>query len=278
MNDTVTFLVDSLFVYPIKACAGVRVAQLHFTERSTIQDDREWVVIDPTDEVTWQGAHPRLALVQPALHAGGLTLRAPGESMLVVPGPGADADRTIRLWNDSAKLMETHAGRDAGDGAAAFLERVTGAKLRLVRLDIEARTRPSINPVHVTSLHSLAELNEHLQAHGGAAAQMARLRPNLVLAGGGPQALAFLEEQVARLVWGAEAQQNELTLFDRCVRCVVPNVDPGTADVSEAPLQALAVLSAQRFPNQPVCFGVYGRPTRPSVLSQGDLLVAELSF
>ena len=278
MPPLLSFLVDSLFVYPIKACSGVRVSQLHFAETGMIQGDREWVVIDVDDAVVWQGAHPRLALIRPTLHGADLVLDAQGESPLPVPNPGADSSCAVRIWNDATKTMESHTGFDAGGGVARFLERVTKARLRLVRLDASACARKSINPVHLASVQSLAELNQFLASRGLACAEMSRFRPNVVLRGQDAQVLPFTEEQVSRFVWGPGAEGHQLAVFGKCVRCIVPNVNPATAAIEDEPLQSVSALSAQRYPGEPSYFGVYGRPKGPASLPEGEILRAELSF
>ncbi len=173
MHNTLRFHVDALFIYPIKACAGLRVARLEFLAQGMVAGDREWVVVDTQGEVVWQGSHPRLALVQPSLQAGSLVLTAPGEAQVTVPPPGGAAACEIRIWNDVDKCMETHTGFDAGPQAAQLLETVTQAKLRLVRLGAAAQSRPCVNPVHLVSQLSLSELNQHLMASGGVEAETA---------------------------------------------------------------------------------------------------------
>jgi uncharacterized protein len=278
MQESLRLHVDALFVYPIKACAGLQVARLDFLDAGQIAGDREWVVVDAQQETVWQGSHPRLALVHPRFEAGYLVLSVPGEPDVVVPTPVPSSVCEVRIWNDFAKTLETFTGLDAGHAAADLLQRVTGETLRLVRLGEQAVARVSVNPVHLVSQLSLSELNEQLLAQGAPPAEIARLRPNIVLGGVGDPSFAFLEEQIASLSWGTATQRCELDMLGKCVRCVVPDVDPVTAAVNPETSQAIATISAQRYPGAPSYFGMYARPANACSMAQGTVLEVELCF
>ncbi len=245
--------VASLFIFPVKACAGLAVNRLVFTEAGFIEGDREWAITDAAGQPTWQGEHPRLALVQPAFDGLSLLLQAPDAALLRVP--------------------RGEAGPDAGPAASAFLRAVTGADLRLVRLDEAAFARSSVNPVHLLSRASLDELNQALRSRGLAAAEVQRFRPNIVLDGEG--FVPFLEEQITRLRWG---DGGELQATQPCVRCIVPNVDPRTGAAGAEPGPTVAELSARRRPGQPSILGIYARPARAAVLTQGAAVQLELAL
>lgn len=278
MRETLSVRADSLYLYPIKACAAMRVACLRFTESGMIDGDREWVVIDAAGNVTWQGSHPRLALVQARIREGRLQVNVPGLPTLDLPCAGDAGRRDIQIWNDGLQAMETFSGYDAGPDAAALLRLVTGADLRLVRLAPSALTRASLNPAHLVSTASLTELNDALAVVNHEAAEAVRFRPNIVLSAFEPPMIPFLEEQFSGLSWRHDDREHWLALTGHCIRCVVPNVDPVTATVSEAPLATVAAQSAQRYPSQPAYFGMYARASAGAVLLEGQVLEAALAF
>lgn len=278
MSNFLKVRAESLFIYPVKACGGIRVPRLHFTTAGSIEGDREWVVVDGNGEVVWQGSHPRLALVRPMIHDTMLVLESPGISPIEISMIHSENPCRICLWNDSAKISESYIGFDAGSHAAEFLHRVTGSELRLVRLDANAVSRNSVNPVHLMSTSSLHELNQFLSATGPKPAEMIRFRPNIVLGGIDEPLLPFIEEQFTRLKWTSDAGSNSMTIIGQCIRCIVPNVDPVTAEVSDEPLIAVTKLSAQRFPGGPSYLGIYGKPLQRAALLEQDILEAELSF
>ena len=75
----------ALYIHPIKACAALAVDELLLDASGRAFGDREWAVIDAQDAVTWQGSHPRLALVRPCLEGAGLRLHAPGHGDIATP-------------------------------------------------------------------------------------------------------------------------------------------------------------------------------------------------
>jgi uncharacterized protein YcbX len=274
MPDLHAARIDALFVYPIKAGGALRVNELEITAEGLIRGDREWAVIDEKNEVTWQGAHPRLARLQPMQAHGALQVAAPGEAAADVPADGPA--RLVQLWNDSVKEMETFTAFDAGDAVAALLQRVTGSALRLVRFGPDALARRGVNPLHLVSTTSLDELNQHLSVDGLPPAEALRFRPNLVLGAADEPLLPFIEDQLACLHDAAGAWRMPVSTL--CVRCVVPGVDPQTGEVSAALPPAVAVLSAERFPGGPSCFGVYATPVPGTRIFAGGRVGLELAF
>ena len=101
-----------------------------------------------------------------------------------------------------------------------------------------------------------------------------RYRPNIVLSGALDE---FIEESVASLTWDGATSRMPLEITAPCVRCVVPNVDPASAQVDETVGDALARLSLQRRPGATV-FGVYARGAAGARLRVGDKARLELAF
>lgn len=263
--------VDALYIHPVKGCAAQPVESLSFREDGGAEGDRGWAIVDERFEVTWQGAHPRLAHVRPTLASTALLLQAPDSVLLAVAHGAPLAPAQVSIWNERERRADVFSCDDAGDAVARWLRQVTGAPLRLVRLGEAARRRDTLEPLHLVTRASADAVDSHLATEGLPAADVRRYRPNVVLRGTLP---AFEEEHVRRLD-GARVQ---IELTGPCVRCVVPNVDPDEASTSPAVLDTLTVLSARRRPHQPVGFGVYGRATPGAVLRLGDVLTAEHAF
>ena len=277
MNQSVAMQVESLHIYPIKSCAGINLSEVHFAPDGHIVMDREWAVVDPKGEVTWQGAYPRLALVKPEYDGATLTLATASRSAYRIPPLQEHNTCNFRIWNDQAKRSEVHHGIDAGDEAAEFLREVTGTGLRLVLLSREAIQRTSAHPIHLISRQSLEEFNRFQQARGDEPASMMRFRPNIVLSGG-ENLGAFPEEHVTQLSGETRGGACRLELYERCIRCIVPDVDPEIGTIKSGVLQAVAQLSAERYPGQPPSLGVYGRARQSGILRTGDRVMAELWF
>lgn len=264
--------IAQLWRYPVKSCAGEAVDTLDLDADGWPAGDRAWGIADASGELTWMGAHPRLALVSATLEAGRMTLRTQDRS-LSVPLDAGEAV-VIRGWNGERQDFDHLDAWDAGDEAAALLNTATGERLRLVRLSMDAQRRAFLNALHVVGDGSL-QAWQHAVAHPlGGAAQ--RARPNIVLTSddGGPLT-PFIEDLMAAARLGDTLS---LQRSDVCVRCVVPTVDPATGEPQPTTLDALTRLSAERAPGAPVQFGIYARGSGAGRLRVGDRVELMLDF
>lgn len=263
--------IAGLWRYPVKSCAGEAVDTLMLDADGWPSGDRGWGVVDAGGELTWMGAHARLALVRAALAPDGLTLHAQGRS-LIVPLDGGD-ETSARGWNGERQDFDALQCWNAGDEAAELLHTTTGERLRLVRLSHAAQRRPFLNALHVLSDASLQAWQQAVTQPLTGFAQ--RARPNIVLqAEDGGDLPPFIEDIVT------EARIGALTLSRTsvCVRCVMPTVDPATGEPQPIALDALTRLSAERAPGAPVQFGVYARGGSAGVLRVGDRVELSLNF
>ncbi|WP_423598335.1 MOSC N-terminal beta barrel domain-containing protein [Roseateles sp. MS654] len=274
--------VEALYVYPVKSCAGLRVPALRFDAEGRIGGDREWIVVDARGELAWQGSHPKLALVRPALLPDALLLRGGAlQPLRLAREPLGDSGAWVDalIWDPAERRMVPRRGRDAGALAAQFLRELTGEDLRLVKLDRDAVLATAPNPLHAVSVESLAELNDHLAAQGLDRIDERRLRPNVLLRGLHEASMPFMEEHVMQLVWRDDAGTwRRLVSPTACERCIVPNVDPDAGVAQSGIDLAIATLSAQRFPGQASRFGVYLSPPAGGSLTEGTELTMELDF
>jgi uncharacterized protein YcbX len=269
----------ALFTYPVKACAGVPVQALELDARGGAVGDRQWAIVDAQGEVTWQGSHPRLALVRPQLGASGLALGANGFASVTTPPEPSLMPCSAKIWNDAGARHDTFEAADAGDEVAAWLAAVTGAALRLVRLGERALAREGLAPLHLVFEASVEAVDAELAGAGQGPADARRYRANIVLAAAAGGVFdAFVEDAVRALAWQGRAAAVRLDVTAPCIRCVVPNVDPASARVDPATLAALEQLSQRRHPGGPTTFGIYARGTPGARLHVGDAARLELAF
>ena len=266
-----TARIAALWRYPVKSCAGEAVDTLPLDADGWPVGDRGWGIVDAGGELTWMGAHPRLALVHARLSGTALMLQALGRS-LAVPGDGGDA-LDVRGWNSERQAFDLLQAWDAGEDAAALLKAATGERLRLVRLSLEAQRRPIMNALHIVGVGSLQAWQAALSQPLDGLAQ--RARPNLLLsAEDGAHLQPFIEDLMTEARIGAVT----LRRTTPCVRCVMPTVEPATGEPEPLALDALAQLSAERAPGAPVQFGIYARGDGPGRLSVGDRVALTLAF
>lgn len=255
--------VSELYLHPIKSCAGLPVRERALIETG-LDLDREWMVVDAHGEMLTQRELPRMALVQPTLRDHDIVLRAPGMLALHVWLDRVEARCRVRVWDDEVDAW------DMGDLAGQWFSDFLGQpKLRLVRFDLEGRTRlaerrwtgeldaPTVFadgfPLLVASTGSLAELNRRLAGAGHGAVTMARFRPNLVLDG---LPHPHDEDMLQTLQIDSPEGPVVLRLVKPCVRCTIPDVDPATAERGQAVAQTLAGYRADARMKGGLTFGM----------------------
>jgi uncharacterized protein YcbX len=232
-------VIASLWVYPVKSCAGVQVPEAILTETG-LEFDRAWMVVDEHGVFVTQRELPRMALIRPQLKYHDMVLRAPGMLALHIALDQVEAPVRVKVWRDEVPAY------DMGAIAAQWFSDFLGAKLRLVRFDPEHKRVSSpqwtgdveaLNqfsdgyPLLVISQASLDQLNEKLAAQGVAAVGMARFRPNIVLGDpvGGDALAPHDEDRLDVLQVSTEQGPVRLQPVKPCPRCPIPNIDPATA-------------------------------------------------
>jgi uncharacterized protein len=250
-----------LFVYPIKSCAGVELAEAVLTETG-FDLDRAWMVVDPQGEFVTQRELPRMALIRPQLKHFEVVLRAPGMLALHLAIDAVEQPMKVRVWGDDV------AAYDMGDTAAQWFTDFLGRPLRLVRFDPEVRRLSPLEwtagqevpnqfsdafPLLVLGEGSLAELNRRLVAQGHEAVGVERFRPNIVLAGLEPHDEDRLD--VLRIATGG-ATAVLLRPVKPCPRCPIPNIDPATARIDPQVSDTLQAYRANERVGGAVAFGM----------------------
>lgn len=250
----------ALHIYPIKSCAGLSLNESLLVETG-LAYDRAWMVVDEGGAMLTQREHPRLALVRPAFKGSELVLRAPGMLALHLRLDTVEAPTRVQVWDDVVKAY------DMGALAAQWFSDYLGTRVRLSRFDPEeqrwsspawtgeARAGNAFSdgfPLLVTGSASLDDLNRRLAARGGAEVGMQRFRPNLVFSGW----QAYDEDHVHELTVSTDDGPVQLRLVKPCVRCSIPNVDPGDASTSDEPGATLAAYRSDPRMHGGITFGV----------------------
>ncbi|KAG7385720.1 hypothetical protein PHYPSEUDO_001174 [Phytophthora pseudosyringae] len=229
--------VAGLFVYPVKSCAGVALAEAQLTPKGLLYD-REWVIIDgERDKFVTQRRYPKMALIQPKVLPGmdeeatSLVLTAEGVSDLEVPvvHAGEGQLRVVSIWKDKVEAI------DQGDAAAKWLDAFMGEdkcrfRLTRVRDGYTRHTKPKYAPGYATNFadafpfllaleESLEEFNTTLETP----VPMNRFRPNIVLRG----SPAFADEH-----WNCiSIDGTHFRNVRPCARCGMPSVNQETGQV-----------------------------------------------
>ena len=250
----------SLYVHPIKSCAGIEL------RRSLLLDtgldlDRAWMLVDEQGEFVTQRELPRLALIQPTLRHDDMVLRAPGMLALHLALDRAESELRVRVWDDWVPAW------DMGALAAQWCSDFAGRPLRLVRFDPDYRRLSDSRwtgahlgqtafadgfALLVISTASLAELNRRLVERGEPSVDMRRFRPNIVLDG----IEAHDEDHIDLLEIDTPQGTVRLKLVKPCARCSIPGVDPDSGEQGHAVTDALAAYRADARVGGGITFGM----------------------
>lgn len=243
---------SSLYRFPLKSGAGEKIEEAS-SDVLGLVGDRRWMVVDAdSGKFLSQRVLPQMAVLQARWQNEQLVrLDAPDmESLLVkVPEPPAH-ERGVVIWRDNLRVP------DAGDDAAAWLTRLLGRPARLVYLPTERGIqidqgyaqpgeRTAFSDGFPFLLIGQASLDD-LCARIGRPLDMLRFRPNLVVAGAAP----YAEDSWRRIRIGAI----EFRVVKPCTRCVIPTIDPLTAERSPD-REPLASLMTYRKGEGGVFFG-----------------------
>ncbi len=229
---------SSLYRFPLKSAAGEALQQCASDALGLVGDRRWMVVAAGTGRFLTQRAVPTMALLQAHWDAEtALRLTAPGMQELLVAVPDAKVMRCVQIWSSNAVVP------DAGDAAAAWLTDFLGQPCRLVYLPEDDGIQVDLDyarlgertafsdgfPFLLIGQGSLDDLIRRV----GRPLEMLRFRPNLVISGTEP----YAEDGWTRIRIG----QLAFRIVKPCSRCVIPTLDPFTAerDPDREPLNTL---------------------------------------
>lgn len=260
--------IGALAIYPLKSGRQVELASM-LLDRFGPAGDRRWMLVDASGRFVTQRTHPRMCLMSATIEADGLLLlQAPGQPDVLVR-PVAQPDQLqVTVWEDEVAALAVSPAADAW--CSDFLD----MPVRLVWMP--ESTQRTVSPAHAGAGHLTGFSDgfpvllvtqsslDHLNARLPSPVDWRRFRPNIVIAGDVPP---HAEDGWQRLQVG----EVELAVVKPCSRCVIPSIDPDTADKNSQILTALRGYRAG--PDGKTYFGqnviVTRRPDR-ACLSLGD--------
>jgi hypothetical protein len=261
---------SEIHLYPVKSLAGIALQRASL-DAMGLHHDRRWMLVDPVGRFLTQRSHPQMALIQPRLAHGMLTLSKAGMPDHRVPSASGDMRRVrVEVWRDRVEAVHLGAQTDA------WLSRAIGVSCRLVFIEEDEVRQCDLNyavegertafsdgfPLLLISQGSLDDLNRRLDE----VLPMRRFRPNLVVAGCAP----YAEDGWRRIVIGDVAMR----VVKPCSRCVITTIDPATGiKGKDEPLRTLATY---RMRGNQVYFGQNLIHEQQGVLTVGQELVAQL--
>lgn len=236
--------VSELCIYPVKSLGAIHLSRMQLDAFGPARD-RRYVVANAEGRFVTQREFPRMTLVHVDFNDdNSLQFSAPAmPDFLLQPivenaAPCETPVREITVWRDRVQAC------DMGDAIAAWLSTYIGADVRLFYMPDDsvravdpqygqAGDRVSFAdgfPALLIGAGSLDEFNRALPEP----ITSTRFRPNIVVAG----ALPYAEDNWRRLRIGSI----EFDVVKPCSRCVIPSIDPLTAQKQPIVVQTLARL------------------------------------
>lgn len=256
--------IAELWLYPIKACAGVRIEKAQVELRGLCRD-RRYMVVDAAGRFFTQREEPGLQAVRTELRADATVMTTTAGSC-ELPNVLRNGPRlSVTVWESDCEALEHTEG-------SRLLTAALGRALKLVYMpdDVErsvdedyARPGDIVSfadafPLLLANQSSLDDLNRVL----GQAVSMKRFRPNVVVRG----ARAFEEERWEHVAIG----NTPFRVVKACTRCAVVNVNPATGTRSSK--EPLATLTEHHAPEGKPVFGVNLTPDLAGAVKLGAVL------
>ena len=226
--------VSKLAIYPVKSCAPILANHRHI-DQFGLAFDRRWMVVDSNGNFITQRQYPRMCLVNAQLDNEQLTLSVDGMPALTV-STLLDKSVNVTVWGDRCLAQ------DCGDEAANWLSKFLQTDCRLVYFPADGFRQVDKDyankgegtafadgfPLLLISQASMDDLNNRMVEP----MDIMRFRPNLVVAG----CDAYAEDNWERIRVG----DLTMRIVKPCSRCVIPSINPLTAEKSAEPTKTLA--------------------------------------
>lgn len=231
--------VGSLLIYPVKSLGHQSLTSV-VVEARGLRGDRRLMVVDANGVFITQREIAQLVLISAQWQGNALCLRHGNESCVVPPYDAQCqqqySPKRVRVWNDNVDAV------DLGDDVAAALSRWVGKDVRLVYMGDDCLRQVDLAygntgdivsfadgyPVLLIGAASIAQFNSTLSAPVTAM----NFRPNIVV----ENSAAFAEDGWQRVRIGEVV----FDIVKPCSRCVVPSINPATAQKNAEITRALA--------------------------------------
>jgi len=256
---------SGIVIYPVKSLAGIAVSSC-IVDKTGLQHDRKWMLIDQDGQFLSQRVLPRMALIKTAIINGNLVLSAPNQQDLILPlTPNEGELVNCVIWHDACQAL--HYSEHADQWFSHFLQqpcRLVYHPDSTVRTVDQHYAKPDDQtafsdgfPFLLVSENSLVALNAAMQLDFS----MSRFRPNLIISG----CDSYAEDGWREITIG----KIDFRLPKPCSRCSVPTIDPITAETGKEPL---TTLNRTRKWNNKVYFGQNAIHNQCGVLQVNDLV------
>ncbi len=260
--------ISSLYVYPIKSCAGFSVTEAKVTPTG-LEHDREYMLIDDNGRFITQRQYPLMATIKTQLTtSGSITVSHEGQKDIVIDTDDAKEDVFVKIWDDEFTALKF------GGKYSQWFTNAIGASCHLVkmisgnRLVKQKYTHDVAIPnsfVDGYPVHFITEASvKWIEEQTGEKIPEQRYRPNIVIPGQYP----FDEDHIGLIKIG----DVEFEFVKSTYRCAITQTDQETGAKYLEPIRYFNDPKSTRKTWNGVAFGQYLVPSGEGVIRVGDKL------
>lgn len=267
-----TTQVSNLHIYPIKSIAGISLSSATVTELG-LNEDRRFVLSDPSGEFITARTEPKLCLVQSKLSHQGISLIADDMPELsLMYDQFSNQYQDVNVWGDKVS------GQICSDAANQWFSDYLKRPCQLIFFGEHSFREKKANtenarkvafadgyPLLLISQSSLDDLNERLSSKQLDQVSMANFRPNIVV----QHSLAFEEDTWQHIRIG----EVEFIVSKPCERCIFTTVNPKTGEKHPERQPLKTLQSYRQNEANEVLFGQNLIPLNEGIINQGDPIV-----
>jgi uncharacterized protein YcbX len=243
------FIINELWIYPIKSLGGIRVNEAEVSDRGFLYD-RRWMLVDETGRFLSQREFPQLSLLEVSLLGNQLFVSLKNKPTIQIAIPFLDEapSRVVQIWEDTCLAWQYPDvfNKFFSDFLQKNVELVFMPTSSQRKVDVKYAKNGDITsfsdgyPFLLIGQASLDDLNQKLANP----IPMNRFRPNIVFKGG----FAFEEDTWKQFRVG----EVDFICAKPCARCVVTTISQETAKQEKEPLKTLSTY--RKFGNK-ILFG-----------------------
>lgn len=259
------YQISSIYIYPIKSLAGVKL-QKATTTPFGFKYDRRWMLIDEQNTFISQRTKHKMALFEVKISDNNIVVGYKDEQQLIPLEIKTGKKINVNIWKDTTEAILFNK-----PAINKWFSSILGCSCRLVFMpENSSRTMdtqyvPSKQQVSFADGYqylligeqSLVLLNNKLTNP----VTINRFRPNIVFAGGN----AFDEDKFKHIT----INHCKFTIVKPCARCVLTTINPKTGIKGKEPLQTLSTF---REKNGKILFGQNIINTKMGIIKVGDKL------
>jgi molybdenum cofactor sulfurtransferase len=266
-----TAVIESLFVFPIKSCAAMRVRRWPIHQSGRLWFDREFALVDTSGAAMRLHSYPRMSEIRPQidLKTNTLVLSAPHCDDLVLSLSTSNSDEEFTLEDVQVCGILCKGTIWGGHEASSWFSSILGVRCWLAKYSHTRKTKSASSvrrgerddrlaysneaSLLLVSQNSISALNAVISSQGWGKQVVSRhFRPNIVVSSSSDTQKGTEQQRTSNPedFWhtiSIKSENNSLDLIavGKCARCQMVDIDPESGMKGNT-LRALAEYRRER--------------------------------